>query len=72
MMAAYPGFTITKGGMKALNAKQPKEAARTGQVEGAPNNPITLIKEGRIHYRNTPQQQSLEDWNEFWQEYKNA
>jgi spermidine/putrescine transport system substrate-binding protein len=72
MMAAYPGFTITKGGMKALSEKQPKEAQRTGQVDGAPNNPVTLIKEGRIHYRNIPQQQSLEDWNEFWQEYKNA
>jgi spermidine/putrescine transport system substrate-binding protein len=72
MMAAYPGFTVTKGGMKALNEAQPKEAARTGQVEGAANNPITLIKDGRIHYRNIPVQQSLEDWNEFWQEYKSA
>jgi spermidine/putrescine transport system substrate-binding protein len=72
MMAAYPGFTVTKAGMKALNDKQPKEAARTGQVEGAANNPITLIKDGRIHYRNIPVQQSLEDWNEFWQEYKSA
>ena len=71
-MAAYPGFTITKAGMKALNEKDPKEAQRTGQVEGAPNNPITLIKDGRIHYRNTPVQQSLEDWNGFWQEYKSA
>jgi spermidine/putrescine transport system substrate-binding protein len=71
-MAAYPGFTVTKGGMKALNEKDPKEAQRTGQVEGASNNPITLIKDGRIHYRDIPHQQSLEDWNEFWQEYKNA
>lgn len=71
-MAAYPGFCITKGGVKALNEADPKEAQRTGQVEGAPNNPITLIKEGRIHYRNIPQQQSLEEWNEFWQEYKSA
>jgi spermidine/putrescine transport system substrate-binding protein len=72
MMAAYPGFTVTKAGMKALNDKQPKEAARTGQVEGAANNPVTLIKDGRIHYRNIPVQQSLEDWNDFWQEYKSA
>jgi spermidine/putrescine transport system substrate-binding protein len=71
-MAAYPGFCITKGGVKALNEADPKEAQRTGQVEGAPNNPITLIKEGRIHYRNIPQKQSLEEWNEFWQEYKSA
>jgi spermidine/putrescine transport system substrate-binding protein len=71
-MAAYPGFTVTKGGMKALNEANPKEAQRTGQIEGAPNNPITLIKDGRIHYRDIPRQQSLEIWNEFWQEYKTA
>lgn len=71
-MAAYPMFCVTKSGMKALNEKDPKEAQRTGQVEGAPNNPVTLIKEGRIFYRNTPVQQTLEDWNGFWQEYKSA
>ena len=71
-MKAYPGFCITKSGQKALQDKSPDEAKRTGQVDGAANNPITLIKEGRIHYRDTPKQQSLEDWNEFWSEYKNA
>ena len=71
-MKAYPGFTVTKSGMKALQDRTPVEAERTGQVEGAPNNPITLINEGRIHYRDIPKQQSLEEWNEFWSEYKNA
>ncbi len=71
-MAAYPGFCITNAGMKALQEANMKEAERTGQIESAPNNPITLIKEGRIHYRNIPQQQSLEDWNDFWSEYKTA
>jgi spermidine/putrescine transport system substrate-binding protein len=71
-MAAYPGFCVTKAGMKALNEKDPKEANRTGQVEGAANNPISLIKNGSIHYRDTPKQQSLEDWNGFWSEYKSA
>ena len=71
-MLAYPGFAITKGGRKLLNEKDPKEAQRTGQVDGAPNDPITLLKDGRVHYRDIPKQQSLEDWNEFWQEYKNA
>ena len=59
-------------GRALLNQKDPKEAQRTGQVDGMPNDPITLIKDGRIHYRDIPVQQSLEDWNEFWQEYKNA
>jgi spermidine/putrescine transport system substrate-binding protein len=71
-MAAYPGFAITKGGRKALTDKNLKEAQRTGQVDGSPNDPVTLIKDGRIHYRDIPKQQTLEDWNEFWQEYKNA
>jgi len=71
-MAAYPGFCITRSGVEALRNSHPEEAARTGQIEGAANNPITLIEEGRIHYRNIPQQQSLEDWNDFWSEYKNA
>lgn len=71
-MAAYPGFCVTKAGMKLLNDKDPKEAQRTGQYDGAPNHPVTLLKEGRIHYRNTPVQQGLEDWNGFWSEYKSA
>jgi len=71
-MVAYPAFTVTRAGMKALQEQTPEEAKRTGQTEGAPNNPITLIDEGRIHYRDIPKQQSLEEWNEFWSEYKNA
>jgi spermidine/putrescine transport system substrate-binding protein len=71
-MAAYPGFAVTRKGRKLLAEKDPKEAQRTGQVDGAPNDPITLIKDGRIHYRDIPVQQSLEDWNDFWQEYKSG
>mgnify|MGYP000175692166 CR=1 FL=1 len=71
-MAAYPGHCITKGGRKLLNEVDPKEAARTHQVDGDAMDPITLIREGRIHYRNIPVQQGLEDWNDFWSEYKNA
>ena len=37
-----------------------------------PNDPVSLVKESRIHYRNIPVQQTLEDWNDFWSEYKNA
>ena len=71
-MGAYPGFCITKAGRAKLNAVDAKEAARTGQTGGTANDPITLIKEGRIHYRNIPVQQDLGDWNDFWSEYKNA
>jgi spermidine/putrescine transport system substrate-binding protein len=71
-MLAYPAFAVTKAGRKLLNEKDPKEAQRTGQVDGAPNDPITLIKEGRIKYRQVPIQQGLEVWNDFWSEYKGS
>jgi len=71
-MAAYPANCITKGGRAALVAADRAEAERTNQVDGNPMDPIALIKNGRIHYRNIPVKQSLEDWNDFWSEYKNA
>ena len=71
-MLGYPGFAVTNAGRKLLNEVDPKEARRSGQVNGAENDPIRLINDGRIHYRGLPAQQSLEDWNDFWSEYKNA
>ncbi len=71
-MAAYPGMLPTKSGWKALQEANPEEAKRQGMMDGAANNPLTLIRDGRIHYRDIPKQQSLEDWNDFWSEYKNA
>jgi hypothetical protein len=71
-MAAYPAFCVTKGGRALLNEKDPKEAQRTGQIDGVPNDPVVLIKEGRIKYRGLPIQQSLEEWNDVWSEYKGA
>jgi spermidine/putrescine transport system substrate-binding protein len=71
-MKAYPGFCVTKAGRAKLQEVDPKEAQRSGQVDGHPNDPIALINEGRIHYRDIPKQQSLEDWNDLWSEYKNA
>ncbi len=71
-MLAYPGFCITKAGRALLQEVDPAEAERSHQKEGMANDPIALINNGRIHYRDIPQQQSLEDWNDFWSEYKNA
>ncbi len=71
-MAAYPGNCITKGGRAALVAADSAEAERSNQTDGNPMDPIALINEGRIHYRNIPVNQTLEDWNDFWSEYKNA
>ena len=33
---------------------------------------MDLIRNGRIKYRQLPVQQSLEDWNDFWSEYKGS
>lgn len=71
-MAAYPAYCVTKSGQAALRTANLKEAKRTGQIPGASNNPVTLINDGRIHYRDIPVQQSLEDWNDLWSEYKSA
>ncbi len=71
-MAAYPGFCVTKAGRAALNEADPAESKRSHQIDGMDNEPISLINDSRIHYRDIPQQQSLEDWNDFWSEYKNA
>jgi spermidine/putrescine transport system substrate-binding protein len=71
-MLAYPGFCVTKAGRALLQEADPAEAKRSHQIEGMANDPIALINQGRIHYRNIPVQQSLEDWNDFWSEYKNA
>ena len=71
-MLAYPGHCVTKAGRALLQEVDMAEATRSHQVEGMGNEPIALINDGRVHYRDIPQQQTLEDWNDFWSEYKNA
>jgi len=71
-MLGYPGHAVTKAGRALLNDVNPGEAKRSFQVTGHAQDPIALINDGRISYRDIPVQQSLEDWNDFWSEYKNA
>ena len=71
-MAAYPGMLPSKTGWAAPQKANPAEARRQGMMDGLDNNPLKLIREGRIHWRDIPKQQSLEDWNDFWSESKNA
>ena len=70
-MEAYPAMSPYKAGWKALNEANPAEAKRQRMVFDGPNC-LDDIREGRIHFRGVPVQQSLEEWNEFWSEYKNA
>ena len=71
-MAAYPGLSPTKSGWKAIQEANPAEAERSGLIEGAEQSPIKLLSENRVFLRDIPRQQSLEDWNDFWSEYKTA
>lgn len=70
-MAAYPCLIPSQKGWEVLNAENPAEAKRQGMVLGE-SNAMDLIRSGRIKYRQLPVQQSLEDWNDFWSEYKGA
>lgn len=71
-MAAYPGLSPTKSGWKAIQDANPAEAQRSGLVEGHAQSPIRLLSENRLFFRDIPRQQYLEDWNDFWSEYKSA
>ena len=70
-MAAYPALIPNAKGWQVLNAENPEEARRQGMVEG-PGSAIDMIRTGRIQYRQLPVKQSLEDWNDFWSDYKGA
>lgn len=70
-MAAYPCLIPSQAGWKVLNDTNPAEARRQMMVPGE-RNVMDLIREGRIQYRQLPVQQSLEDWNDFWSDYKGA
>ena len=52
--------------------EDPAEAKRQGMVLDDPNNAVEMIRKGLIQYRQLPVQQSLEDWNDFWSDYKGA
>jgi len=71
-MLGYPAHCITGAGRALLQKEDAAEAERSGQIKGHKNEPISLIESGRIAYRDIPVQQDLEDWNDFWSEYKNA
>ncbi|MES0884406.1 extracellular solute-binding protein [Roseibium sp. SCP14] len=67
----FPAIIPTKSGWKRLIEERPEDAKHLG-ISFEPGNSIDLIREGRIHIRQLPAQQSLEDWNDFWSAYKSA
>lgn len=70
-MAAYPALIPNRKGWEVLNETNPGEAKRQNMVLGE-RNAMDMIREGRIKYRQLPIQQSLEDWNDFWSDYKGS
>jgi spermidine/putrescine transport system substrate-binding protein len=70
-MAAYPALIPSQKGWELLNKELPEEAARQGMVLGK-SNVMDMIRSGQIHYRQLPIQQGLDEWNDFWSEYKSA
>jgi spermidine/putrescine transport system substrate-binding protein len=70
-MAAYPALIPNQKGWELLAKETPEEAKRQGMLLNE-SNVIDLIRSGRIHYRQLPIQQGLEDWNDFWSDYKGA
>jgi spermidine/putrescine transport system substrate-binding protein len=70
-MAAYPAMIPNQKGWELLAQETPEEAKRQGMLLGE-SNVMNLIRAGSIKYRQLPVQQSLEDWNDFWSDYKGA
>jgi len=68
--SAYWASIPNKKGWKLLNEKMPKAAARL-EHEFDKRNVMDEFKEGKIYIRGVPTQQSIEDWNEAWTEFKN-
>lgn len=70
-MAAYPCIIPSKKGWELMATETPEEAKRQGMLLNE-TNAMDLIRSGRIKYRQLPVQQSLEDWNDFWSDYKGS
>ena len=68
--ASYWASIPSKAGWKKLNADMPKAAVRLEHTFDK-RNVMDEFKEGKIFIRDIPTQQSIEDWNEAWTEFKN-
>lgn len=67
----FPAIVPSKPAWEKMIAERPEDARHLGMFKGE-GNAIDLIRKGRIHIRELPIQQELEDWNDFWSAYKSA
>ena len=70
-MAAYPAMIPNKKGWELLNTVDPAEAKRQGMVLTG-HSSMDDIRSGKIQFRELPRQQPIENWNDFWSDYKQA
>jgi spermidine/putrescine transport system substrate-binding protein len=70
-MVAYPAMIPNKKGWELLAKETPEEAKRQRMELDKPN-VMDDIRSGRIQFRQLPVQQSVEEWNDYWTNYKNA
>ncbi|BCH07510.1 spermidine/putrescine ABC transporter substrate-binding protein [Mesorhizobium sp. 131-3-5] len=70
-MVAYPALIPNRKGWELLAKETPEEAKRQGMLLNE-SNVMDMIRAGRIKYRQLPVQQTLEDWNDFWSDYKGS
>jgi spermidine/putrescine transport system substrate-binding protein len=68
-MGAYPAMIPNKKGWELLNTVDANEAKRQGMLLKGPNC-LDGIRSGKIRFRELPIQQPIEDWNDFWSDYK--
>jgi spermidine/putrescine transport system substrate-binding protein len=68
--SAYWASIPNKKGWEKLNAEMP-EAAERLEHRLDKRNVMDEFAEGKIYIRGVPAQQSIEDWNEVWTEFKN-
>ena len=71
LLQAYPTAVPSRRAWEILSDENPGAAARARMLLGK-NNMIDDIRSGNIHLRQLPVQQSPDDWNDLWLEYKNA
>ena len=68
-MAAYPAMVPNKKGWELLNIVDPDEAKRQGMVLKG-HSCMDDIRSGKVRFRELPIKQPIEDWNDFWSNYK--
>lgn len=70
LLPAYVDYVPSMPAWDLLAEREPDWATRLRMRKDQHPNVIDDLKEGRIAFRHTPVQQSIEDWNQVWTEFK--